>query len=282
MKKLIILVVALCLTLTGCTKEMPRGFEEGFSEFNQQGDMHITVMGNILGRCTLIEFEGDEAILTDCGLSEDFSYIYEYLRRKGIKRLKYIILTSALEESVGGFDKIMANFDVSMIFLSEDISGSPLGERLVSVAGTYNAGISFVSSGSKIYDFGSWGIDVISNEKYVDESEVCSLCLYVAHQNTRVLLEGVTSAEIQAKLATELKGLISCDALISPGLTKERSGYFAEETNPSYLVLFSLGGEYPEGNVYGHYTDSAILSTTANGTIIIKSDGENISISCER
>ena len=226
--------------------------------------MRITVMGNILGRCTLIEFEGDEAILTDCGLSEDFSYIYEYLRRKGINRLKYIVLTSALEESVGGFDKIMANFDVSMIFLSEDISGTPLGERLVSVAGTYGTGISFVSSGSKIYDFGHWGIDVISNEKYVDESEVCSLCLYVAHQNT------------------ELKGLISCDALISPGLTEQRSRYFAEETNPAYLVLYSLGGEFPEGNVYGHYTDSAILSTTANGTVTLKSDGENITIRSEK
>ena len=213
---------------------------------------------------------------------EDFPTIYSFLREKCIRIIKYIIVTSSSEQSVGSIEKILANFEVSQIFLSDDVYGTEVWNRIMSSAEAHGTGITAVGSGSQIYDFGECCINVISDEKLFSEDVFGSLHLYVVHGNKTVLIEGITNAEIQAKLAAELKGLIKCDVLVSAGIMDSRSKYFSEETNPQYLALYSQEGEYPTGNVYSCYGDSDVFSTSANGTIVFQSDGNEIKLRCER
>ena len=283
-KKIILLIFIIVLIINGCTAVNTHlyGPNQSFAGKSSDDNVYINIPAGIYGKCILIRFPNDEAIIADCGTSEDFPVIYQYLRNLGIERIKYIILTSSQEESVGGLYKMLSNFKVSAVYYGEKTGDTSFYTDIQDRALELGTNAYAISAGTRLYDMDKCSIDAVINERYADDKEINALCLYIVHGYKTLFIDGGVDKQTEARLANELKGLIKSDVLISSGKKSDRSEYFAREISPLYHVMYSVYGEMPAGNVYDVYSSSEIISTSANGEIVIESNGTDVIISYER
>ena len=120
MKKLLTLLLALCLLLTGCTVEFVPATEpeESFTAVvpNVDGEtlsVHYIDVGQ--ADSILIEY-GEFHMLIDGGNREDGQMLVSYLDRQGIDELDAVICTHAHEDHMGGLPSVLAVYPTAAVY----------------------------------------------------------------------------------------------------------------------------------------------------------------------
>ena len=222
---------------------------------------------------------GDANMLIDAGNNEDGKKLVSYFQSLGIETFQYVIGTHAHEDHIGGMDDIIDNFNIGTFYMPDAITTTATFESVLDSLEAKNIAFQTPSIDS-IFKLGNAMIDVL----YVgtDDSDLnnTSIVLKLTYGNTSILFMGDAEKEVETIIE---KKDISADVLKvgHHGSNTSSSKTFLEKVNPNYAII-SVG----TGNSYGHPSNTTIQNlenqniqiyrTDENGTILMTSDGTNI------
>jgi len=291
MKKLIPLLLALCLLLAGCTFEYvpPRDSTEFTAATpNTSGDVlqiHYIDVGQ--ADCALIEF-GDFHMLIDGGNRDDGQLVVSYLDRMGIEELDAVICTHAHEAHVGGLPSVLAVFPTNVIYAPTRTYSSKIFDDFLYYADQQDREITIPEPGSRI-DAGELTITFLGPVKsYADPNDTSIVCR-IDYGETSFLFTGDMEVTAENDMLDYWDGMDwEVDVLkVGHHGSNTSTGYrFLYEVNPTYGVI-PVGA----GNDYGHphkepmsrlrQAGVTIFRTDEMGTILATSDGSEIAFTWE-
>lgn len=156
-----------------------------------------------VGEATLIKEAHDKNnILIDTG-DLDAEEIVSYLKRKGIKRLDYIIISHGDSDHIGGLFTIMDEFKVKNIFLSYyDESSHKALEKYT----FKDTNVRYLRGGDEL-QLKDVYLKIIYPDKSYDSSNNNSLVFYLNFQKLNILFTGDLEIEGEAVIIPMIKNL---------------------------------------------------------------------------
>ncbi|MBD5395901.1 MAG: MBL fold metallo-hydrolase [Lachnospiraceae bacterium] len=241
-------------------------------------EVHYIDVGQ--GDATLIKC-GDQSMLIDTGDDSKGTLIQNYLKKQGIKKLDYLILTHPEADHIGGAPVIITKFDIDKVFVSNYEKDNKTYEKLIQALDYKRLKYSTPKVGSQ-YSLGTATVTILApNEKY-DNPNDASISLIIQNGDNKFLFTGDAGEEAEADI---LKNKLDISADVYKvghhGSKYSTSQEFFNAVSPTYAVI-SCG----EGNSYGHphaetlntlrMNGVDVYRTDEDGTIIATSDGKDI------
>lgn len=237
------------------------------------------------GDSTLLELPNGEIMLIDAGNPEDGEKIVNIISKKGYKKVDYLIATHPHSDHIGGMAKVVKAFEIGKVYMPKKSHNISSFEKLVDAISEKNLKITEAKAGVAIIDEENLKISVLSpqNSDY-DNLNNFSAVVKVDYGETSFVFTGDAEKEVEYELLDSGSDLKADVLKIGHHGSSTSSAYsFIKAVNPKYGVI-SCG----EGNDYGHpHTEVKdllkknsieLLRTDELGTIVITSDGINLSI----
>ena len=254
--------------------------ESVFNEVNS----NLIVSYLDVGQADSILIENNkEYMLIDAGNNEDGELLVKYFNQKEITNFKYLVGTHPHEDHIGGLDDVINNFDVGTIYMPDAITTTKTFTDVLDAI--ENKGLTYkVPKIQETFTLGEATLEVIYTGTDTKELNNTSIVLRLVFGETTFLFTG--DDEDKAEETILKSGLnIQADVLKigHHGSKYSTTDEFLNEVNPKYAII-SVG----EGNSYKH-PESIVLNklddnnievhrTDLEGTIIVTSDGKNITI----
>ena len=228
------------------------------------------------GDASLIRWDDGRDWLVDGGA---FSFeLVPYLRREGIQKLDRVIVSHAHPDHFGGLFLVLEKLEVQKLIVSRfPEKNEKQYEELLLLAAEKNIEIQMVDNwddkGVTLFHPINWRA---KGKHYVNEESIVFTAEYGKH---RFLFTGDIEEQAEQYLENVI-GDIDVLKVAHHGSRTSSSPKFISEVQPEFSVI-SSGID----NRFGHphretlYTlrDSKILRTDRLGTIVFRSDGENLS-----
>lgn len=248
----------------------------------------VTYLHTKNGNCTFAK-SGDDTMLIDTGMQEDYDYIMAYLASENISVLDYLVLTGPSEDVCGNADDIINQLSVkTLITLKYTDARSDLYKLALKAARQKRTNLSFASRGEQ-YAFGESTLSVLAPEDNINRSEDETMIFSLGTNEKSFLFAGNASSDefVTALSWANQQGYdLKTDVLYSSDHGSD-SGYsekFYAEANPKYVVIDQSADEKQIS------TDMITNVQNAGGTIyrmdklpdsqnlICKTDGAKIEI----
>lgn len=227
--------------------------------------------------------KGDQAMLIDGGNNSDGKMIVDYIKKKNISKLEYIIATHPHADHIGGLDDVVDNFEIGKIIMPDVISTTQTFEDFIDSIGKKNLSLTKPKLGAE-YDLNGALITVIApSEKVYSILNDYSVVVKVQYGNNSFLFTGDAEKTSETEMLEKNKAILSVDVLKlgHHGSMTSTTKDFLDAVDPQYAVI-SVGRE----NKYGHPDDEVlnrlisknihIYRTDLDGNIIAISDGNTI------
>ncbi len=233
-----------------------------------------------------------EGMLIDCGESRDSERVISYLDGMGITKIDYVVGTHPHSDHMGGMSKIVEHFDIGeMIVPHIDDSDTPTTkyyEKFLTACAEKGLSLTEAELGRKI-EIGDAELEIIApnSEDYSNVNNY-SVSFVMYHGENSFIFTGDAEKLAEEEMIDGGK-LADIDVYKTGhhGSDTSSSEKFLEIIKPDYAVI-SCG----EGNSYGHpcditienlskYTDK-IYRTDLCGTVVIESDGKELSVTEEK
>lgn len=223
--------------------------------------------------------DNDAYMLIDAGNNEDGEKLVSYFQTLGIESFQYVIATHAHEDHIGGMDDIIDSFDIDTFYMPDVITTTKTFESVLDSLEEKNIAFQTPVVDST-FELGNATIQVLYIGTEENNLNNTSIVLKLTYGNNSVLFMGDAEKEVETTIENKE---INADVLKvgHHGSDTSSSKRFLEKVNPSYAII-SVG----TGNSYGHPNNSTIQAlenlntkiyrTDENGTIIITTDGTNI------
>ncbi len=239
------------------------------------------------GDSILIE-SGEDAMLIDAGEAEEGDNVAGILEQEHIKELKYIIGTHPHSDHIGGLAKVIESCDTDEIFLSDITYSSKTYDNLLKLVKKEGIKKTLPAAGDT-YKLGDASFTFITplDKDYGDNVNNYSLGIHLTNGKNSFLFTGDLEEEAEKDLV-ESGREIEADVLKvnHHGSSTSSCEEFLRAVDPVYAVI-SVG----KGNSYGHPAAATLASlededvqtyrTDLSGTIVITSDGKNVSVKTE-
>lgn len=221
---------------------------------------------------------GDYEILIDAGNIADAQYISDYIEPYA-DEIELVIATHPHEDHIGGFSYIFENYDILKVIDSgydydtkvfDDYYGAILNENAEYVE----------DRNMKIVVDDNFEIQIIESGDNYKNTNDNSVIVKLIYKDTSFLFTGDMEKKAEASV---MRYNLKSDVLKAAHHGSETSSTkeFLDLINPDIIVI-SVG----QNNRYGHpseetmsrffkYTKDVYLTSVA-GTVVLKSDGENI------
>lgn len=271
--------LCLCISLFGCEKN-----EQHAAARVAQGELEIYYLDVGQGDAALLRSE-EKAMMIDAGNRDDSGMILNELKNLGIDELECIVFTHPHEDHIGSGKAIVQNIDVKKVYM---LDGYDEGIALDLKDTIKAAGITVEEpTPGESQSFGECEFSFLGPIKEYTEKNNNSICVKVIHGSNSVLFTGDTGR-------TAEKDLVDSDTDLGAdifqaghhGSENANSYYLLKQVNPKYAVI-SCG----QDNKYGHPDEAAlsrfndvgamIYRTDELGTIVVRSDGKEITFNCE-
>lgn len=244
-------------------------------------EVHFIDVGQ--GDATLITC-GGHAMLIDTGDDTKGTAIQNYLQKRSIKKLDYLILTHPDADHIGGAPVIITKFDIDKVFVSNFEKDTKTYQKLIQALDDKRLRYTTPGVGTQ-YALGTATITILGpNDEYDNPNDASVACM-IQNGNNKFLFTG--DAEEDAENDILDSGLsISADVykVGHHGSRYSTSQTFFNAVKPSYAVI-SCG----EDNSYGHphaetlntlrINGVKVYRTDEAGTIVATSDGKKITFS---
>ncbi len=239
------------------------------------------------GDCILIE-SGEDTLLIDCGEVNKGDTVKAYLNAHNITQLDYVIGTHPHSDHMGCMDKIVEYYDIGELILphldDSDIPTTKYFERFLNAAENKGLEITEAELG-RIFDIGEAECEIIApcSDDYNNTNNY-SVGVIIRHGENGFIFTGDAEKSAEKEMIDSGK-LVDIDVYKAGhhGSDTSSSEEFLKIIKPDIAVI-SCG----EGNSYGHpcditlenlskYTDK-VYRTDLSGTIVITSDGSNLTV----
>lgn len=248
-------------------------------------EVHFIDVGE--GDASLIICDG-EAMLIDGGEPAQSSKIFSYLKENKVDRIKYLVATHGHSDHIGGLSAALNYASVEMVLSSTTFYDTDVFEGFLRQLDKQKLAITIPAKGD-VFELGSAKVLIVGPVAKFDNENDNSLVIKVIYGSNSFLFVGDAERTAEQAMVYESESDLRSTVLKvgHHGSETSTSYPFLRAIMPSYSVI-SVGGD----NSYGHPTDavisrledagSEILRTDLRGTIIMRSDGENISYVAEK
>ena len=226
---------------------------------------------------------GEHAMLIDAGKNDTEDMLVNYIKEQGVKKLDYVIGTHAHEDHIGGMDKVISTFQIDKILFPKQKSSTKTFENFAKAVKSKNKKIYAPNSGEE-FEFGDATFKVLApNSSEYKEANDYSIVIKLTYKNRSFLFMG--DAEELSENQILAKGYdVKADILKlgHHGSKTSTSDTFLNRVSPEAVVI-SCG----KNNDYSHPSKQTmkklkennipVYRTDESGTVVINTDGENIS-----
>ena len=239
-------------------------------------EIHFLDVGQ--GDCTLL-LCGGEAMLIDAGDNNQGTKIQNYLQKRNVEALKYVVCTHPDEDHIGGMDVILYKFDCGTILMTEENKDTNTYRDVVDTMENKGYQRSLPVVGQQ-YSLGDASFTVLAPAGMADGSNNNSIALLVTHGGNRFLFTGDAEEGEEADMV---------DSGIMLDADVYKAGHHGSRTSSSEALLEAVSPKYAvvscgEGNSYGHpHAETLdnfrargiqVFRTDEQGSIVLSSDGE--------
>ncbi len=276
--KLIVLVMISCLLLCSCSVTINE--QSPPQKDSNTLSVHYLDVGQ--GDSIFVELPGGSSMLIDAGVSRLGESITSYISSLGYDKIDYLIATHPHADHIGSMAYIVDNMDIGEIYMPKVSTNTKTFESLLESISSKGLKIKTASAGVNIIDDEQIVADIVAPVK-IDDDELnnCSAVIKIKFKNTSFLFTGDAEKEELEDITAD----ISADVLKvgHHGSRTSTGKKFLAMVNPEIAVI-SLGKD----NDYGHphkntikclnKINAEIYRTDKDGTIIVTSDGQEISV----
>lgn len=282
-------IIVILFLLAGCsltieTQAGPPISEESFLK------VHFIDVGQ--GDATLIQQINQDNtynMLIDAGNNGDGEYLVEYLKDQGVKTLDYIIGTHPHSDHIGGLDDVIKGFQVGAIIMPKVMANTRTFEEVMEAVSDKGLSITSPVPGTS-YPLGEAEFTILApnSDDYASLNDYSIANRIVFGSNSFIFTGDAEALSEEEILNNFNKRDLASDVfkLAHHGSSTSNTEDFLEAINPSYGII-SCG----QDNSYGHphreimaqlkARNILVFRTDLHGTIVINSDGKDISIETE-
>lgn len=236
------------------------------------------------GDSSLITCDG-HAMLIDAGDNNKGTTVQLYLKKQGVKKLDYLILTHPDADHIGGADVIVTKFDIENVFMSSFTKDNKTYNELIDALDYKSIKWSTPTVGDT-YSLGSAKFTIIApNNNYSDPNN-SSVGLVLRNGDNGFLFTGDAEEDAENDiLANEISIDVDVYQVGHHGSRTASSKALLNAVTPTWAVI-SCG----EDNTYGHphaeilnnfrTMGIKVFRTDEQGSIIATSDGKKITWNC--
>lgn len=229
-----------------------------------------------------IELPNEETMLIDAGNNSDDETVVNYINSLNYDTINYLIGTHPHEDHIGGLDTVIDTFNIQNIYMPKIQHDTKTFEDVLVSIKNKALKIKTAKAGTNIINSNNLKIDIIAPVNDVYESlNNYSAVVKITYNDKSFLFMGDAENLSEDEITANVKADVI--KIGHHGSSSSTSNEFLSKVSPSYAII-SVG----EDNDYGHPHDEVmnllnksnikVYRTDLSGTIIIKSDGNNIDI----
>ena len=259
------------------TKDVTTNVKQTINESSSNLKIYFVDVGQ--ADCILIN-DNNEYSLIDSGNNEDGEKLVKYFKDLGITKFKYVFGTHAHEDHIGGMDNIIENFQIEHFYMPDAITTTRTFEEVLDALEEKNIAFETPKEDENL-TFSDTDFKVLHVGKDKKDLNDTSIVLKLTYKNTSYLFMGDATSSVEKDI---LDKDIKSDVLKvgHHGSQYSSTISFLKKVSPKYAII-----EVGKNNSYNHPKEvtlkkledlgTKIYRTDEDGTIILTSDGENMS-----
>jgi len=281
----VVLSFVMLLSFAACTAENANEADTPVYK-NADGTLSVHFIDVGQGDSEFIQLPNGETMLIDAGESDAGETVVSYLQSLSVSTINYVVATHPHSDHIGGLPDVFDAFDIEKVFMPDAVSDSYIFEALldkIEAEGceTVQAANGVTAVDDKENKLLAEFIAPVSSE--YENLNNYSAVLRLEYNENSFLFMGDAESLVEKEILKN--GISDIDVLKigHHGSKTSSSTEFVNTVSPSYAV-FEVG----QGNSYGHphkevleryeKLGADILRTDEMGTIIISSDGRNLTV----
>lgn len=259
------------------TKDVTTNVKQTINESSSNLKIYFVDVGQ--ADCILIN-DNNEYSLIDAGNNEDGEKLVKYFKDFGITKFKYVFGTHAHEDHIGGMDNIIENFQIEHFYMPDAITTTRTFEEVLDALEEKSIAFETPKEDENL-TFSDTDFKVLHVGKDKKDLNDTSIVLKLTYKNTSYLFMGDATSSVEKDI---LDKDIKSDVLKvgHHGSQYSSTISFLKKVSPKYAII-----EVGKNNSYNHPKEvtlkkledlgTKIYRTDEDGTIILTSDGENMS-----
>ena len=238
-------------------------------------EFHFIDVGQ--GDSALIILPNGKTMLIDAGVSDYGSKVVDYLKKLNISKIDYLVMTHPHVDHIGGMGKVIDNFDIGIVYMTDTISTSKTYENLLLKIEKKNLEITTLESNDIISEFDEFKAVILSPSKESDEINDMSLVMKITYKNNTFILMGDAETNEENDILNSFSNIKADLIKIGHhGSITSSSAKFIEKVAPIIAIISC--GRY---NPYGHPNIQTLETLKKYGVKVYRTDelGDIIAIS---
>jgi competence protein ComEC len=225
---------------------------------------------------------------------DDGSTVIDYLEARGVERIDYLVTTHAHADHIGGHAAVIGQYEtehdgVGQIWDPGVAHTSQTYENYLDAVEEHDVDLIEAQSGDEI-DFAA-GATVLNppEERESDDLHDNSLSLRVDHGETSFLATGDAERGAEERMVDEHGDALEADVYQAGhhGSSTSSTDAFLDRVDPDYALISSAYESqygHPHDEVLSAFDERGIETywTGVHGSIVVESDGEELSVETER
>jgi len=254
---------------------------------NDSDDLKIHFIDIGQGDSSLIITPNKKTILIDTGTKSSSNILIEYLKRQGVDTIDVLVSTHPHSDHIGGAVDIMDNFKVNQVLDSGFVHTSKTYENYLEKIDEKDIPFSVVKSGDT-FNLDGLNVKILNPLEPKEDANNSSIVMRVEYGDFSCLFTGDIEEKSEIEIINNNHFIQSVVLKVAHhGSDTSSSQIFLEKVMPDVSII-EVGKDNPYGHPSKRVLDrlniikTEVFRTDLDGTIIIKSDGVNYSVSTSK